>query len=193
MSKFSVNLSWAGYLYNLVADNNQIIMTSQLYTSKDACLKGVESVQNNASDANVEDQTVKDFEIKGNPKFEVYKDDAGKFRFHLKAGNGQIIGTSHDYSTKASCLKGVESVKDIAEDADVVEEKVFADKVILGNIFSADKEQAKAEAVAIVDFRLAYFGNAEGIKEYIGKNTVVERLEKDLILPFKLELGADFR
>ena len=193
MSKFSVNLSWAGYLYNLAADNNQIIMTSQLYTSKDACLKGIESVKNNASDANVEDQTVKDIEVQECPKFEVYKDDAGKFRFHLKAGNGQIIGTSHDYSTKASCLKSIESVKEIAEDAEVVEEKTFADKVIFGNIFSSDKDQAKAEAVAIVDFRLAYFGNAEGIKEYIGKNTVVERLEKDLILPFKLELGADFR
>ena len=45
------------------------------------------------------------------PKFEVYKDKAGEFRFRLKARNGQIIGVSEGYVQKASCLNGIESVK----------------------------------------------------------------------------------
>ena len=44
-------------------------------------------------------------------KFEVYKDKAGEFRFRLKAANGQNILASEGYSDRASCLKGIESVK----------------------------------------------------------------------------------
>jgi len=40
----------------------------------------------------------------GNPKFEVYKDAAGEFRFRLKAPNGEIIAVSEGYTTKANCL-----------------------------------------------------------------------------------------
>ena len=55
-------------------------------------------------------------------KFEVYKDKAGEFRFRLKAGNGEIIATSEGYTAKASCLKGIESVKANAAAA-VVDDK----------------------------------------------------------------------
>ena len=54
-------------------------------------------------------------------KFEVYKDKAGKFRFRLKAGNGEIIAAGEAYESKASCLNGVESVKKNAADAKVEE------------------------------------------------------------------------
>lgn len=54
-------------------------------------------------------------------KFEVYTDKAGKFRFRLKAGNGETIAASEAYESKASALNGVESVKRNAPDADVVE------------------------------------------------------------------------
>ena len=67
MSKFSAKLTQAGFSFNLVADNNEIIATSQVYTSKGACLKGIESVQANAPYAPVEDQTVADFERLENP------------------------------------------------------------------------------------------------------------------------------
>ena len=50
-------------------------------------------------------------------KFELYKDSAGKFRFRLKASNGQIIATGEAYETKASALKGIESVRKNAGDA----------------------------------------------------------------------------
>lgn len=54
-------------------------------------------------------------------KFEVYQDRAGKFRFRLKAGNGQTIATGEAYESKASCLKGVASVQKNAPGAAVVE------------------------------------------------------------------------
>ncbi|MFE0135641.1 YegP family protein [Streptomyces sp. NPDC059037] len=54
-------------------------------------------------------------------KFEVYKDGAGKYRFRLKAGNGEIIAVGEAYESKAGCLNGVESVKSHAPGAQVVE------------------------------------------------------------------------
>ncbi|AXG14271.1 YegP family protein [Intrasporangium calvum] len=50
-------------------------------------------------------------------KFELYKDSAGKFRFRLKASNGQVIATGEAYESKASALNGIESVRKNAGDA----------------------------------------------------------------------------
>ncbi|HPJ21887.1 MAG TPA: YegP family protein [Clostridia bacterium] len=54
-------------------------------------------------------------------KFEIYTDKTGKFRFRLKASNGQVIATGEAYSSKSACLNGVESIKKNAPDAEVVE------------------------------------------------------------------------
>ena len=43
-------------------------------------------------------------------KFEISKDHAGKFRFHLKAPNGEIIAASQGYETKANAEKGIEAI-----------------------------------------------------------------------------------
>ena len=56
-------------------------------------------------------------------KFEVYQDKNQKYRFRLKAGNGEIIATGEAYESKASCLNGIESIKKNAPDAPVVELK----------------------------------------------------------------------
>ena len=50
-------------------------------------------------------------------KFEVYTDSAGKYRFRLKATNGQVIATGQGYETKKSCLNGIESIRKNAPDA----------------------------------------------------------------------------
>ena len=54
-------------------------------------------------------------------KFELYTDAAGKYRFRLKASNGQVIATSQGYTTKRSALEGVESVKKHAPQAETGE------------------------------------------------------------------------
>ena len=57
------------------------------------------------------------------PKFEWYKDKTGKFRFRLKAANGEIIATSEAYESKDACTNGIESVRKNAPIAKVVEVK----------------------------------------------------------------------
>jgi uncharacterized protein YegP (UPF0339 family) len=54
-------------------------------------------------------------------KFEISKDKAGKFRWHLKAANREIIAASQAYDTRASAQKGIESVKTNAAAAKVVD------------------------------------------------------------------------
>ena len=54
-------------------------------------------------------------------KFDIIKDKAGKFRFRLKAGTGEIIAVSEAYETIASAKNGVESVKKNAAEAALVD------------------------------------------------------------------------
>lgn len=54
-------------------------------------------------------------------KFELYPDAGGKWRFRLKAGNGQVIAVGEAYESKAAAQNGIESIKKNAPDAPVVE------------------------------------------------------------------------
>lgn len=118
MGKFVVRKTSTGVKFDLKATNGQVIATSEVYTTEAACNKGIESVRNNCV-GGVEDQTVENYEVLKHPKFEVYKDKAGEFRFRLKAKNGEIIATSEGYKTMDSCKNGIESVKKNAPDAPV--------------------------------------------------------------------------
>lgn len=122
MGKFVVRKTNTGVKFDLKAGNGEVIATSEVYTTEDACRNGVESVRKNAPVAAVEDQTVEGFAAEKHPKFEVYEDKAGEYRFRLKATNGQIIAVSEGYKAKASCMNGIESVKTNAPEAPVVEE-----------------------------------------------------------------------
>jgi len=122
MGKFVMKETATGVKFDLKAGNGQVIATSEVYTTEAACKNGIESVKKNAPVAAVEDQTKEGFATEKNPKFEVYTDKAGEFRFRLTATNGQIIATSEGYTTLANCLNGVESVKTNAPEAEVVNE-----------------------------------------------------------------------
>ena len=119
MGKFVVKATKTGFVFNLKAGNGETIATSEIYTTEAACMKGVESVRKNAADAKLEDQTVAEVAAVTNPKFELYTDKAGEFRFRLKARNGEIIAVSEGYKAKASCLNGIDSVRRNAPDAAV--------------------------------------------------------------------------
>jgi len=123
MGKFIIKpTSNNGFTFNLLANNNEVIGTSQVYTSKSSAKNGIESVRKNA-DAEIEDQTLKDFEQKKNPKWEIYLDKKEEFRFRLKAANGEIILASEGYKAKASAKNGIESVRKNAPEAPVEEEE----------------------------------------------------------------------
>lgn len=121
MGKFVVRKTATGIKFDLKASNGQVIATSEVYTTKDACLNGIASVKNNCVGA-VEDQTVDPVVAVKHPKFEMYEDKAGEYRFRLKARNGEVIAVSEGYKTKASCENGIDSVKNNAPDAEIVEE-----------------------------------------------------------------------
>lgn len=121
MGKFVVKNTATGVKFDLKAGNGEVIATSEVYSAEAACLNGIESVRKSC-EGGVEDQTVEGFETVKNPKFEVYTDKAGEFRFRLKARNGEVVAVSEGYKTKPSCLNGIESVKKNAPEAEVVKE-----------------------------------------------------------------------
>ena len=122
MGKFLIKKTNTGVKFDLKATNGQVIATSEVYASDAACKKGIASVAKNAPVAAIEDQTVEGYAVEKHPKFEIYTDKAGEFRFRLKATNGQVIATGEGYKTHANCIKGVESVKKNAVDAEIVTE-----------------------------------------------------------------------
>ena len=117
--KFIITTTKNGeFTFNLKAGNGEIILTaSETYTTMGACENGINSVKKNALAA-IEDQTRE--ESASNPKYELYQDKAGEFRFRLKAANGQNIGKSEGYKAKASAKKGIASIGKNAPEAPVV-------------------------------------------------------------------------
>ena len=111
MDRFVIRTVESGVKFDLKAANGQTILTSEVYETMAACRRGIASVRKNAPKAGMEDQTQECWKSLANPKFEVYRDRAGDFRFRLKARNGKIIGISESYAGKAGCLSGIESVR----------------------------------------------------------------------------------
>ena len=121
MSKFVLREVATGFKFDLKATNGQTVLSSEVYASRAAAIKGIASVRMNAPAAGVENQTEEGFAVLTHPKFEMYVDKAGEYRFRLKATNGQIIGTSEGYTAKAGCLNGIDSVKANAAEAETEE------------------------------------------------------------------------
>lgn len=84
------------FMFNLLAGNNEIILTSQIYKEKSGAMNGIESVQTNSQ---LEE------------RFERKTASNGQFYFDLHAANRQVIGKSETYTTKAAMEKGIASVK----------------------------------------------------------------------------------
>ncbi len=120
MGKFVIKETKTGIKFDLKAGNGEVIATSEVYTTEAACKNGIASVTKNAPVAAIEDQTEEGFATQKNPKFEIYTDKAGEFRFRLKAKNGEVIAVSEGYKAKKSCENGIESVKKNVVDAPTV-------------------------------------------------------------------------
>jgi uncharacterized protein YegP (UPF0339 family) len=119
------------FRFHLKAGNGQIIAASQSYGTKEAALKAIASIQKNAPLATIADSTTRepipDSAHRGivqDPDFEIHCDSAGKFRFHLKAANGEIIATSQSYLSRESAEKGIASIKKNAPIAKIIDHTV---------------------------------------------------------------------
>ena len=119
MSKFLFKETASGVKFDLVATNGQVILSSEVYTTRASAMKGVASIRSNAPAAGVENQTEEGWQVLRHPKFEMSQDKAGQFRFRLKARNGKIVGVSEGYTGKAGCLNGIDSVKSNAAGAEI--------------------------------------------------------------------------
>lgn len=124
MGKFVIKKNSQGFTFNLLANNHEVIGTSgEVLSSKSTCKKSIESVRKIAPIAYLEDQTAPAYEVKKNPKFEIYRDKAGEFRFRLRAFNGEPILASEGYTAKVNCKNGIDSVRKNVIDAPVEEEE----------------------------------------------------------------------
>jgi uncharacterized protein YegP (UPF0339 family) len=119
MSKFVIRAVNSGVKFDLKATNGQVIATSEVYDTRASCLRGIESVRKCAPVAGLENQPAESWEKVSHPKFEMYVDKGGEFRFRLKARNGKIIAISEGYTTRASCENGIDSVRKNAEIAEI--------------------------------------------------------------------------
>lgn len=106
MGKFVISVRKNGeFQFNLKASNGEVILTSEGYTTKAACLNGVESVRKNSAE---------------DKRFERKVAANGKPFFVLKATNGQIIGQSQMYASERTREGGIASVKKNAPEATLV-------------------------------------------------------------------------
>ncbi|MDD3738278.1 MAG: YegP family protein [Lentimicrobiaceae bacterium] len=104
MGKFVISTRKDGeFQFNLLADNGQIILSSEGYKTKQSCMNGVESVRKNAAAERFETKTAKN----------------GKFHFVVKATNGQVVGSSQLYEAEAGMNNGIKSVMKNAPDATI--------------------------------------------------------------------------
>ena len=131
MGKFIIKKTPTGmFNFSLLAANKEkIAVSSQVYTTKAACKKGMESIGKHAAkciaEDRIEDQTLKTPTAKTCPKFEIYFDKAGLFRYRLIASNGESIAMSDEgYKSKSGVLNGIKSVSVNAVDAEIIDETV---------------------------------------------------------------------
>ena len=117
MSRFLIRRVASGYKFDLYAANGQTVAASEVYGTRAACRKGAESVRKSAVLAPVEDLTEPGPTVP-NPKFQLFQDKTGQFRFRLRSRNGKIIAISDGYQTKAGCENGIRSVRENAPAAE---------------------------------------------------------------------------
>ena len=129
MGKFIIKKTPTGaFNFSLLAANKEkIAVSSQVYTTKSACKNGITSIGKHSlkcvQEGRIEDQTLQKVEKKTCPKFEVYLDKAGLFRYRLIASNGESIAMSEaGYKSKSGCLNGIKSVSVNSQDPEIIDE-----------------------------------------------------------------------
>ena len=119
MGKFVISTRKNGeFQFNLKANNGQVILSSEGYTTKAACNNGIESVRKNSAD----DGRFERKEAANDARFERKESTNGKWYFNLKSTNGQVVGSSQMYESEASRENGIQSVMNNAPDATVDDE-----------------------------------------------------------------------
>jgi uncharacterized protein YegP (UPF0339 family) len=106
MGKFKLDQTGSQWHFNLLAGNNEVILTSQMYGSKAGAENGIESVRDNAQ---------------RNGSLQIKEAKSGQDYFVLSAANGQVIGTSQMYTSLQACENGMASVVRNAPNAELID------------------------------------------------------------------------
>jgi len=96
------------YYFNLRADNNEIIGTSQMYSTKSNATRGASTVRQLTNLLGAAPTVSAGFKQQ---RFEVFMGEDKKFYFHLRASNGEIVLGSQAYTAKSSAMTGIKSVQ----------------------------------------------------------------------------------
>ena len=118
--KFDIRKAKDGrYVFNLYAPNHIIVATSQVYSTASAAVNGIQSIIANAEKAPIEDNTLKNPVKHTFPKWEMYIDKGGDYRFRLFATNGNCVVHSQGYKQKSSCKNGIDSIIRCSRNAEI--------------------------------------------------------------------------
>jgi uncharacterized protein len=99
------NTSNSQFRFNLIAANNEILLTSETYTALSSAKDGIAAVRTVSQlDTNFKRQT----SVRNEPYFT------------LEAANSEVVGTSEMYSSAQARDNGIDAVKRVAENAEVV-------------------------------------------------------------------------
>ena len=117
MGKFLIKKVPTGYKFDLKDKFGDTVATSEVYTTKASCLKGIQGIVTATPKAPV----VSSGEQVCTPKFEIFQDKKGHFRFRLLARNGKIIAISEAHMTAYGCNRAIETIRQIVPTASVEE------------------------------------------------------------------------
>ncbi len=94
------------FRFHLRTGNNEIVLASEAYMTKDSCKKGIESVRRNSADRS---------------KFELLESRDHKNYFNLRAANGRVVGVSETYNSEEARSHGIKVVHTEAPKAKIVD------------------------------------------------------------------------
>ena len=162
-SKFDKRTATDGSPYFvLVANNNEIIGVSEMYSSVANRDNGIQAVINVIGTAQVEDLTDQAASSPvTHPKFQIFKGADNQFYFRLKASNGQIILASEGYVAKAGAQNGIDSVKNNAKP------ERFDKKMSANNQYYFNQKAANGEIIGTSEMYLSEAGRDNGIQAVI--------------------------
>ena len=128
MGMFIIKKTPTGFNFSLLASNKEkIAVASQVYTTKSSCKGGMDAVGRHSKrcidEGRIEDQTLKNPTTSTCPKFEIYFDKAGLYRYRLIASNGESICMSEEgYKSKSGVMNGIRSVAVNSQNPEIIDE-----------------------------------------------------------------------
>lgn len=136
--------------FRIRADNNRIVATGEAYDQYTSAINGIKSIQNNCR-APIEDLTIQGNSKFSNPKYQLYQDASGDFRFRLKAANGEIIAQGEGYESKESALNGIEVLRRC--DKAIIEDPYAKKPIFESNIEKIEGATPPSVSVAIPEVK----------------------------------------